>query len=598
MKTTKIFVLLCIIAILGHSCRNDSDDFTVTPPVIEPAVIVTSSVLGTVIDNNGISVKGAMVTFEDQVTFTDDNGVFQFNDEQLYSSGTYIKVSKDGFFDGSRRFYASEGNTSIIAIELIPTEEVAEFSSLDGSIISFENVELNFKANSIMKEDGAVYSGNVNVVAKYLDPTLLNTLNQMPGDLTGTASDQNRVVLTSFAMIAVELLDDNGNKLQIQQGKTVDAKIPIPETLLDNAPATIPMWHFDEELGRWIEEGAATLVNGMYETSLAHFSFWNCDVSSNAIFLKGSITNRTFPIQGVNVVITVAGGGASASTITDVNGFFCGFVPNGVDLVLEISDHCGNLIYSTTITASEVDILLNPINLNIEINVALISGSVALCDGTPSSYTYVSTNQGILNNIIPVKDDLTFSGSIVYCDEESELSIRAIDPLNALASAVSTYSIDGIIETGVIELCEEQISPIFILKYGAVTDNWILHNKNNSDPADVNVNHFVEHIENGMQNGEILYKESYTIVTLDTDAGLLNDVYITFVEGQPLQDAEILVGLSGFKASGISSTQKVTQGEKNYLISTGTLSDIEITTPAWYDPSYVELFYYLAIELD
>ena len=79
-----------------------------------------SSVLGTVIDDNGDAVEGATIIFEDLITFTDEYGVFQFNNEKLNSNGTFLKVTKDGFFDGSRKFYATEGKTSRVTIELIP----------------------------------------------------------------------------------------------------------------------------------------------------------------------------------------------------------------------------------------------------------------------------------------------------------------------------------------------------------------------------------------------------------------------------------------------------------------------------------------------
>lgn len=457
MKSIKIFALLFAIAVIGQSCRKDSNDFTVISPIIEPVVKVISSVMGEVLDDTGNAVEGATVTFEDQIIFTDDNGVFQFNNEQLYSDGTYIKVTKDGYFDGSRRFYASVGKTSRVVIQLMALEEVAEFGSSDGSTIKFENVELVFEPNSIMNVDGSPFSGNVNVAAKYLDPTLQQTLNQMPGDLTGIANNQERVVLTSLAMFAVELLDDNGNELQIQGGKTVDAKIPVPESLLSDAPSTIPMWYFDEEVGTWVEEGTAVLINDNYETSLPHFTFWNCDIPNDLVFLKGSIINREIPIQGASVVVTLSNGGTSASTVTDSEGFFCGYVPAGEDLILEVFNKCGNVIYSFNIPASEVDIFLDPFNLYIETNLASVSGSVTLCNGVASPQTYVSISQGLVNNIVIINDDLTFSANISYCDNNNDLLVRAVDPINVLSSETLNFSVDNNIVMGEIELCDQDI---------------------------------------------------------------------------------------------------------------------------------------------
>jgi len=455
MKTINILTLLLVIVLVNQSCRNDSDEFITTPPTIEPEVKVIGSVLGTVIDNSGQAIEGATVTFEDNITFTDENGVFQFVEEGVYETGTFISVSMNGYFDGSRKFYPTRGETSMIIIELIAKEVVAQFHTADKSLVFFENVVLQFEANSIMNQDESSYIGNVNVVAKYLDPTLLSTLDQMPGDLTGIALDQNRVVLTSLAMMVVELLDDSGNLLQVQEGKPVEARIPIPEELLENAPDIIPTWYFDEEAGAWVEEGSAVLVNGMYEASLPHFSFWNCDVPSDFVFLKGSVNNRGIPLQNIGVVVKVNNGGASASSMTNSKGFFCGFVPNGEELTLEIFDRCGTVIYSTTITASEVDITLDPIHLIISSNLATIAGSVTYCSGTPSGETYVSVLQGTLNNILPINADFTFSGNISYCNPDMDIVVRVVDPINVVASESTIFSVSDNIEVGEIVICED-----------------------------------------------------------------------------------------------------------------------------------------------
>jgi len=592
MKTIKIFALLFAIIIIAQSCRKESDNFTVTPPYTEPKISVVGSVLGTVIDDNGEAVEGAMVTFENTTVFTDEFGVFQINDESLYSSGTHIKVTKDGYFNGSRNFYPSSGKTSRVAIEMIPLNEVAEFSSAEGMKVNFEDVELEFKSNSIMNEDGSAFSGNVNVAAKYLDPTLIETMQQMPGDLTGTTTEQERVVLTSMAMITVELMDDSGNKLQVKEGNTVDVKIPVPESLQGNAPSTIPMWHFDEVVGTWVEEGSAVLVNGVYETSLPHFSFWNCDIPNDFIFLKGSIQNRGIPIQGVTVVVTVADGGASGSAITDADGSFCGYVPNGVDLILEVFDQCGNVIYTLNIPASEIDIVLNEINLSITTNVATISGSVALCDGTPSSSTFVNANQGALNNIIVINDDNTFEGNVFYCNQNDELLVGAIDPINALASPTSTYTLSGDLDVGEILLCEEQISHIVIYQYGDINSTWTYDgNANDSTFYTYTLNSLVI----GTQGGEPLIKEIYTFTTLNWYTEVANILIFDYVEGQPTQNATVDVSEAGFRASGVASTQKIIQGGETYLVSTGTLSDIEIIDATIFDTSIDELFYYFAL---
>lgn len=46
-----------------------------------------------------------------------------------------------------------------------------------------------------MRGDGSSNDGNVNVFAKYLEPAVLATLNQMTGDLTAIVQNDDRFVI-------------------------------------------------------------------------------------------------------------------------------------------------------------------------------------------------------------------------------------------------------------------------------------------------------------------------------------------------------------------------------------------------------------------
>jgi len=292
MKTIQFLILLLLVTLSTQSCRKDGDIFEITPPIPTFGMNVQASVMGTVIGENGQPIIGAVVSLGNLIEYTDQYGVFQFKDQTLFSGGTYITVEKDGFFHGSRKFYPKGGSTSRINIELMNMVQVSNFISSVGQKVEFENVEVDFPENSIMREDGSSFDGNVNVYAKYLDPTLVKTLNQMPGDLTALNENGEQVSLTSYGMVTVELRDDSGSKLQVKTGSMAEIIMPVPTEILSSAPATIPLWHFDKSLGTWIEEGEANLVNGQYIGEVSHFSFWNCDIPSEFIHLSGTVLNR------------------------------------------------------------------------------------------------------------------------------------------------------------------------------------------------------------------------------------------------------------------------------------------------------------------
>ena len=590
MKTIKLLILLMVATLGMQSCRKDSDIIKVIPPNPEVGMNVQGSVMGIVIDENGLAVSEATVTFGNLTENTDQFGVFQFNDQTMHSGGTYIKVEKDGYFHGSRKFYPVANATSRVTIELMQMVEIVSFASSAGEKVQFEGVEIAFGNNSIMREDGSDYDGNVKVFAKYLDPTLIETLDQMPGDLTANNSSDERVVLTTYGMLAVELRDDSGNELQIKEGSQADIVMPVPSEILNSAPATIPLWHFDEDLGSWVEEGQATLVNGEYVGQVSHFSFWNYDVPSNFIHLSGSIFNIGVPAQGLLVKITNTDNNTNGTGYTNNLGVFGGYVPKGVTLTLEVYDQCGNLIYTTTVGPYEEDVVLDPFNLAVTALQVTISGTVSSCDGEPSDATYVVIEQNDLTSIIAVEDDNTFVSNVFYCEEGATLTIGAEDPINQLASANSTFTIEGDVDAGILELCEESVTQHLYYEYG----DQIFNSNDNMSGQDSTFFFYTAQVIN--QSGDP-DKVIYTVTLSSWTTNSVLEYVLLYEEGTTQQNVTMPVPMGGFNASGVATIQKVSQGGQEFIIASGTLSDIEETDPALYDPSYNPLLFSTAIKL-
>ena len=579
MKRLSLLYILFIISILAQSCRKDIDEIEMTPPDIPVVTKVISSIHGTVSDDLGNAVSDAFVNLEDETTTTttDENGVFQFINKSMNENGTYISVQKEGFYLGSRRFYPSIGNTSRVQIELIPLEIVGTFNSEDAGTISHNGIVLDFPANAIANQDGSAFSGTVNVAAEYLDPTNPGTLDQMPGDLTGISTEDGLVALTSLGMITVELLDDAGNELQVKNGSLVKVKIPIPSDLQATAPSTIPMWHFNEDLGIWEEEGFAELTGDHYETSLAHFSFWNCDIPNDYIFISGTVINREVPLQGATVLIVDNNNNTSGYGITDVNGKFSGFIPNDSDLSIIIYNNCGDEVYNQSFSTGSEDIVLATIVLFVEQNYANITGTISFCDSEFSDYAYVKIENGINNSTFPIAANGSFTGSIFYCNPGDPIIVTGIDPLNALVSGEYFYEIEGDINVGNIEICDQGFTEHLIVEYGDV--KWNLP----FDDKVFNLFDFHSDVINGGDEGYILR----SIYEPEPDSIHIFKFYMPFVEGSPMQDCRVeyikTSNNEGNAASGTYSGQIVTFEGTEYLHATGTLTD-----PIFHNPNELD----------
>jgi hypothetical protein len=63
-------------------------------------------------------------------------------------------------------------------------------------------------------------------------------------------------------------------------------------------PATIPLWSVDETTGLW-KQGRQCNKRSLIimKVMFSHFSFWNCDVSSQTVFLEMTIVTAEGPFK-------------------------------------------------------------------------------------------------------------------------------------------------------------------------------------------------------------------------------------------------------------------------------------------------------------
>jgi uncharacterized protein (TIGR02145 family) len=384
------------------SCRKD-EDVADTPDnnIPTPGTLVGNSrtvdVVGQVFDESGNPLSGATVQagYGSQSTFTDERGFFRLLDIAGFENIALVKVSKAGYFAGSRSFVPTDGQNRV-RIALLAKNDAGNFSAAAGGQVSSENVTIDFASGSIAL-NGQPYSGNVHVAINSIDPTdTWNMSQQMPGSLVG-ANGQQFDVLRSFGMAGVELTDDSGQELQLLSGTNATVRFEVPASLLADAPSTIPLWHYNETQGYWVREGEATLNGNFYEGQVSHFSFWNCDIPAQAVMcsitlLQGA-QNGANPIQGAHVVITSDVFG-SRPGYTNSNGLVSGLVPSNEVLEVNVYIICGTsevLVYTATIgpLAAEYSTTWSITELP---NVALVQGQLLNASGAPvAGYVYLES---------------------------------------------------------------------------------------------------------------------------------------------------------------------------------------------------------------
>jgi len=467
MKSFRLILTISVMSLLlVFACKKEEPTPNAPGPTptggsgipggISSGTSMLTSIGGVVLDESEAPIENAMVTIDSYSMLTDANGVFVFRDISVGSKRTYIEIEKAGYFHGSRAVKPQASGLSEVKIILLDQTVVGSVGNAAGGAVNVPGgAQVVFTANDVTNPDGSAYTGNVNVAAHYLDPNLNETYDQMPGDLMALNSSVEEVILSTFGMIAVELTDDAGQELIVAAGETVELRIPLSGDYLANAPATIDLWYFDDVEGAWKQEGSATLVGNEYVGEVGHFTFWNCDVPSSVVDLSGSVFASSIPVQGVRVRVRGATGGGGGSVYTNAAGEFSGGIAMGLDLILELFDECGTLIYTNTYGPYSANTTLP----NIDIGAAIASTSGALqatltdCSGDPTANGVLHVDIGGTTKVLFADASGVISTTLMYCSAAT-VSATGYDFVTGLASDPSTMPVGSSMNFGAFTMCD------------------------------------------------------------------------------------------------------------------------------------------------
>ena len=447
--------------LLFTACQREIEDpGGITPPTggVDDNIMVVAGVRGVVVDENSQPVAGATVTSGTNSTTTDRYGVFRFNNISLSKANGYVKVTKAGYFTGSRTFVTTAGRTHTVRIRLLPKTTTGTFAAAAGGTITLgTGGKLVIPANAVTDASGAAYTGTVNIAMTWIDPTAPNLPEIVVGDLRGVTTDGQERGLETFGMLGVEMTGAGGQTLKIAAGKTAELTFPVPAAILANAPATIDLWHFDETKGRWMQEGTATKTGSTYVAQVSHFSFWNCDAPFPLVDLCMTLVNaaNTQPLIGVQVRIVRPNNSYGAGW-TDSTGNLCGKVPKNEALVLQVLGQCNNVVYTQNIGPFSSNTNLGTISVNIPAaNSLTITGTLVNCAGANVTNGAVAIQTtGTFNYPVAVSNG-AFSLTILRCTTDPvSFSIVGADYTTSQYSLpVSGSGTSGTVNIGTIQAC-------------------------------------------------------------------------------------------------------------------------------------------------
>ena len=329
------FVFLFSAAVLAtiSGCRKDDPDNTGIPTGTSGNQ-VSATISGMVLDESNSPLAGVSVSSNGISSSTDQNGIFNLQGN-VDKNRCIIQFTKPGFIDRVQALIPRPGKVSyvriVMALEQLPQNIV---SSTGGTVTMNGGASVLFPANSFVTQGNSLpYSGAVQVSARLLAVDDPNFSEMIPGgDLAGKNLSGNDAALYSYGMMNVVLKGRSGELLQLAPGITASITIPIAPAQISTAPATIPLWYFDETTSLWKEEGQAVKTGNNYVGSVSHFTWWNYDYG----YGRATITGRVVDCEGIplsNITVTVNN---QMTIVTDQDGNYTSWVPAGFGLTFQV----------------------------------------------------------------------------------------------------------------------------------------------------------------------------------------------------------------------------------------------------------------------
>ena len=529
-----IFTFFAFTLFLG-ACRKDN---TVTETIVEtpePAVYIETQIEGRVFDQDGTAIEGAQVNLGSEQVLSDQNGWFRIA-ATTGSDRAAVSIHKDGFFSHYPTINPSAESVNRLEVKLRPRVLSYEFTATEGGSFSLSNGSgVQFAANAMVQANGQPYAGSVMVYSQYIDPTASDLQEIMPGNLQALDAEEELRALESYGMIRVELEDPSGNPLQISEPATLT--VDVPASLEGNAPSTIPLWHFDEASGLWLEEGEATLQNGVYVGEVSHFSFWNCDIPIDFIYLDGGVSINGFETSA-KVCVEQLSTGTIFCTLTDDKGNFEGWVPKDELLEITVQNNCNEAIYTEQVGPYSINTSLPTFVINAPTQEYVdISGSLVNCDNEPltSGYILVQGNSNSPNSdVFHVQPDGTVEGNYLVCSS-TEVSIRAFDSENLVISDPTTFPVAPSIDFGTMAACGTDLGlgmyitgSIFNEYYEATDPVAVAYSQTTGDPYT-----FTFDIVADYPSGQVIYQIAIINWTEDLNSPLFATSMQYTVVGDP-----------------------------------------------------------------
>lgn len=461
LKKYTYFLLTTFVVLIAISCHNDVGD--INPQSEQSNVIsnppfnieeVTGDLVGFIYDETNTAVAGASVHIYSAETTTDEFGMFNFNNAKLDPQGTFITAEKEGFIIGSDLVYPNSNGKGTSRILMLSILNDPAFQSSEGGVVEIiGGGSITFPPFSLIRPNGSIYDGEVKSTAYRLSPGDHELGSKMSGGLLGIDEKGRHRVLSTFGILAIELRSFDDQILRMKSDKTAELSLPVDDdlqALINNEAAA---WSFDFQDGVWKEKLSTTNDQENYFTTIDALGFWNIAIHNEISQVCGRLLYSN-ELPAKNYIIQIENNGLlSRIGITDQDGYFCGKLPKGENLTLQIlHPTCGDLLKELVIGEFEEVGTIG--DMILEVDEKYVFGKVE-CSGLGiNDATVITSSNGETNFFYPnANGSFNINIQEVVCGPSSDFTVFAYHNSTGMSSEVLSLNTE-VSESITLEVCQ------------------------------------------------------------------------------------------------------------------------------------------------
>ena len=248
-----------------------------------------TAVEGTAVGQDDSPAKSVDLFFDGQrVARTNSNGKFSFTTAKTTKRAivTFKDQIVKKFEEEDKIFFLNEGQRATYRVKLREKPKPITFNAsepldlpLGGESDSFADLEI--EENSLLTEDGSVFSGNAKASVSVTDPRNQSDISSAPGDFSTMNEDGEEEILETYGMMKLNLEDDNGKALVMSKPMKVYLDPEKLNLTLSDGNVSIKLYWLDKKTGRWRDVGDFALEDGSKRRRKR---------SKHRVFLTGTVT--------------------------------------------------------------------------------------------------------------------------------------------------------------------------------------------------------------------------------------------------------------------------------------------------------------------